>query len=576
MSVEERENLIDAALMRVRPDLVLKNGFIVNVYTGEISRGDIAINGRKIVGMYDSYEGKENIDVAGKYIVPGLIEGHIHVESSMLSLSEFCKAVVPRGTTAIIADPHEMANVLGEEAIMEFLANAENLPMDVYITVPSCVPATNMETSGAIIDAKQVAKLMKLKQVCCLGEVMNYPGVLYKDREVLEKIEAARLQWKRVDGHCPLLSGKELSAYIAAGVNSDHESTKGKEALEKLRKGMFLMIREGSAAKDMKEILPYLIGANISLHRCMFVSDDRHPNHLLNGGHIDFNVRKAIRLGMEPQNAIKMSSYNVAKHFGLRGHGSIGVGKNANLVIVNELRSFSVHMTIHKGKIVAKGGKMVVPIPEGKYGKDSLQSVKMKKEFSAEDFIVSAKSSKSRIIGVKDKTLLTTKLIAGLPLEDGKLKIDLKNDMLKIAVIERHHGKNNHSVAFVNGFGLREGAIASTVAHDSHNIVVIGASEEDMAFAVNYVGKMQGGMVVVSKGKVLSELPLKIYGLMSLEPIEIVDKKLTSLHSAASSIGCALKSPFMTMGFLALPVIPEIKITDKGLVENFQFVPVEA
>ncbi len=574
MSLKEREDLIDAALMRSKPDLVLKNGFIVNVYTGETLKGDVAIKGRKIVGMYDSYAGIRNVDVSGKYIVPGLIEGHIHVESSMLSLSEFCRAVVPLGTTAIIADPHEMANVLGEKAIMEFIANSKNLPMDVYVTLPSCVPATEMETSGARLTSKQIKRLAKLPEVCCLGEVMNYPGVLNKDPEVLAKIEAVRSVWKRVDGHCPLLHGKELSAYIAAGIRSDHESTTGEEALEKLRKGMYLMIREGSAAQDMRSILPYLMSSGVSLHRCMFVSDDRHPGHLLSGGHINHNIMKAIGLGLEPSKAVRMASYNVAKHFGLRGHGSIGIGKVANLVVAHDLKDFRPFMTIHRGRIVAKDGKMLVHVHKGKHSNESLHSVNLRKVFTAEDFRITAKTNAVRIIGVKDKTLLTTKITAKVPMRGDELCIDVAQDVLKIAVIERHNGRNNFSVGFVKGFGLKSGALASTVAHDSHNIIVVGSDERDMALAVNQLGKMQGGLVVVNEGKVLSDLKLKLYGLMSEEPIGEVDRKLRHLHESVSSIGCVLKAPFMTLSFLALPVIPKLKITDKGLVEDFRFVPV--
>ncbi|MFH1638052.1 MAG: adenine deaminase [Candidatus Woesearchaeota archaeon] len=573
MSVKEREGFIDAALSEKKPDLVLKNGFIVNVYTGEKSKGDIAISGKKIVGMYDSYEGKKNIDVTGKYVVPGLIEGHIHVESSMLSLEEFCRTVLPLGTTAIIADPHEIANVMGEKAIMEFLANAKKIPMDIFITLPSCVPSTDMETSGSELTAEQINRLANIDRVCCLGEVMNYPGVLNKDTELLKKIEYVRKQWKRVDGHCPLLSGKELSAYIAAGVGSDHESTTGKEALEKLRKGMYLMIREGSASKDMKAIIPYLTSSGVSLHRCMFVSDDRHPGHLLEGGHIDHNIRKAISLGIEPAKAIRMASYNVAKHFGLRGHGSIGVGKMANLVVADDLHYFRVFMTIHRGKIVAKEGKIVVKIPDGKYSKEALNSVKLKKTFKASDFRIKGRSAKARVIGAGE-SLITKKLEMKAPFKDGELKIDASKDILKIAVIERHKGKNNFSVGLVNGFGLKQGAIASTVAHDSHNIVVVGANEDDMACAVNRLGKIQGGLVAVKNGKVVSELQLRLYGLMSTEPIGKVNENLKKLHTAAASFGCTLKSPFMTLSFMALPVIPELKITDKGLVENFSFVDV--
>lgn len=575
MKIEKRKRLIDAALSKIKPDLVLKNGFVVDVHTEEVIKGDLAIKEGRIVGIFEDYIGIRNIDVTGKYVLPGLIDGHIHIESSMLSLSEFCKAVVPRGTTSIIADPHEIANVGGISAIKAIIKNAKNLPLDIFLSAPSCVPATSLETSGAVIDSKQISKLLNMPEITCLGEIMNYPGVINKDSEVMKKIEIAKLKRKRIDGHCPGLTGKELCAYIAAGVNSDHETTEGPEGLEKLRKGLYLMIREGSAAKNMEKVLPYLMEQKADLNRCLLVSDDRHPEHLISGGHMDYTIKKAIRLGLNPTTAIKMASLNPAKHFCLRGYGSLGVGRRANIIVVDSLQRFNVEMTIHKGKIVAKDGQMVVPLPKDSYSQKILNSIRLKKKFSRENFKVKDNKKPVRVMGLVENQIVTKKLIAELKGKNGELKSDIEQDILKIAVIERHRGINNYAVGFVKGFGLKSGAFASTVAHDSHNIIVVGANDEDMAAAVNKVAEIKGGFVVVNNGEILALLPLEIGGLMSMENIKVIVQKQSEIHSKIASLGCKINSPMMALAFLTLPVIPEIKITDKGIIENFKIVPLE-
>lgn len=569
VTIKERSEFIDSALSKIKPDIVLENGKIINVYTDEIVKGDIAIYGNRIVGMYDEYNGKKNINVNGKYVCPGLIDGHIHIESSMLTISEFCKAVVPHGTTAVIADPHEIANVLGVEGIQLFRKNAEKYPFELFLTIPSCVPATNLETSGARITVNDIAKLIKLDKIVCLGELMNYPGVINKDLNILKKIDAVRKVRKRIDGHAPLLRKKELSAYMIAGVNSDHESVSGEEALEKVRKGMYLMIRQGSAAKNMKEILTFLLKNDVHLNRCMFVSDDMHPSDLMKG-HMDYIIKEAIKLGLDPLKAIKMSSFNVAKHFGLRGNGSLGVGKIAHVVVLDSLKTFKIDKVISNGKLVAANGKMLVNVPQDKYPKKALNSVRLNKVFSEKDFEVIGTHGKIRVIRAYNENIVTKTIYEKPRVVNGKITQDVNRDLLKIAVIERHKGKNNFTVGFVKGFKLKHGAIASTVSHDSHNIVVIGTTDKDMALAVNTIGKIQGGFVVV--GKNIDYLQLNVAGLISTRPLGFVKNKLEELQKKVKAMGCEFKSPFMTMGFLALPVIPELKITDKGLVENFKFV----
>ncbi len=570
-TVKYRGELIDAAYGNIKPDLVLKGGRIVNVYTGEINKGDIVMKAHKIVGMYDEYDGKVNIDVSGKYILPGFIDGHIHVESSMLSLSEFARAIVPHGTTSALIDPHEFANVRGVDALKLFMKNSRRLPLDLFMNMPSCVPATNMETSGAEIDSNTVSTFIRKPKVVCLAEMMNFPGVINKDEEVLKKINAVRSAKKRVDGHCPLLTGKGLNAYIAAGINSDHESLSGEEALEKLRKGMYLMIREGSAGKDMKPIVSYLLKKKVRLGRTFFVSDDKHPHDIITKGHMDEILRMAIKLGLDPITAVRMVTLNTAKHFGMRGHGSLGIGKVANVVVVDSLKNFNVKLTVYRGKVVAKDGKLTAKLQPDEYDHATLNSVKLKKRFRAQDFMLEGNGS-AKIIVAQDGSLVTGMKIVHMK----ELRIDTKNDILKIAVIERHRGKNNHSVGLIKGFGLKRGAIASTVAHDSHNIIVIGADEKDMAYAVNRLGELKGGIIAVSGNKVLAGLALPIAGLMSTESIETVNKKYEELHKAAAMLGTRMTSPFMTLSFMALPVIPALKITDKGLVdvEKFSFVKI--
>ncbi|OPX60498.1 MAG: cryptic adenine deaminase [Methanobacterium sp. PtaB.Bin024] len=530
-------------------------GNLVNVFTEEIYPAEIEVkNGiitclREIGGEYPGY------------ILPGFIDSHIHIESSMLTPSRFAEAVVPHGTTAVVADPHEIANVLGVEGIKYMMKDAATTPLQVFFTAPSCVPATPFETSGASLYPDDIDTLMNNDWVVALGEMMNFPGVIRKDPEVLEKIKIAQHHLKPVDGHAPLLSGKDLCDYIGAGISTDHECTHLAEAQEKKGLGMKIMIREGSSAHNMEEL--------VSVGGEFLVSDDRHPEDLLNG-HMDQTLKKTVELGMDPVDALKMVTLNPANHYHLNC-GALKPGFPADMVLVDDLENFNVEKVWIKGKLVSQNGNplfQVDPLP--------LKSTFRVKPKKASDFEVhsSHEEEKVRVIEVVEGQLLTKETEAVLRVVDGHLQADAGKDILKIAVVERY-GHDNVSNAFIHGFGLKKGAIASSVAHDSHNIVVVGKGSLDMAEAVNMLSKNNGGIVVVSDGDCYS-LELPIAGLMSTERAEDVSSQLNQLHEAVRDMGCKLASPFMTMSFMALLVIPKLKISDKGLfdVESFQFVDV--
>lgn len=558
----------------MRVGLVLKDCNIINVFTGEVMRGDIAVDDGKIVGICGEYLGERIINLDGRYVSPGFIEGHIHIESSMLTPSRFAEIVVPRGTTGIIADPHEIANILGIRGINIFLEESKNLPMDLYLTIPSCVPATRLETSGAEIGARDIEELASNPRIVALGEVMNYQGVIKGEKEVLEKLEVARRVNIPIDGHAPGLRGLELDWYIAAGVDSDHESTDWEEALEKLRKGMWLMIREGSAARNMDEILPRLVKKGVSLDRCILVSDDRHPRDLLMEGHLDRLVRKAVSIGVSLTEAIRMVSWNPARRFRLRGVGAIAPGYKANIIVLSE--DLRVEMVLFEGTPVASGGRLVVSIPQHIYNLEVTRSVRLARELKPEDFKILAGikegSALVRVMGVEDGSILTKKLIERLEVKDGIVEADPERDILKAAVVERHKASGRIGLGLVKGFGLKAGALASTVAHDSHNLVVVGVDDESMATACNHLAGVGGGLSIAQKGRVISTLNLEVAGLMSGRKAEEVAGDLEGLHTEAWKLGCTLSSPFMTMSFLSLPVIPELKLTDMGLVEGFRIV----
>lgn len=562
------EKLIKVAKGELPADLVLKNVQIVNVLNGEIYPGDVCIYQDRIaaVGKPNSYKGVEEIDCTCKYLAPGFIDGHIHLESSMVTVSEFARAVVPRGTTAVVADPHEIANVLGAEGILYMLKSSKYNPLSTYITLPSCVPATQLETAGAELKAIDLYPFLNDKWVLGLGEVMNFPGVLNLEEELLNKIKLTKsIGNKVVEGHAPKLSQAELCAYIAAGIQSDHECTTLEEAKEKLSLGMYIMIREGTLTKNLSDLLP--IVTPYTLDRCMFVTDDCDPFYLVEYGHIDHVIRKAVSEGLDPVSAIRMVTINPAKYFRLENLGAIIPGYIADLVILEDLNTCKVECVIKHGKIVAKNGRLVFPEP-------SRPSITLRgsinvKWLELNDFRIEkrANNAKCRIIELVPHQIITRTLIEKPKTKDNEVIADTESDILKLVVIERHSASGNIGKALVKGFGLKRGALASSVAHDSHNIIIVGTNDSDMLTAAVQIIKMQGGLTAVCDGKVLEALPLPIAGLISDRPLNEVKEKLASLHEKARILGATVEEPFMHLSFLALPVIPELKLTDRGLID---------
>jgi len=564
-------NGIISAARGERPvDILLKNTTVVNLLSGDIIQTNIAIYRGKIVGFGD-YSAKQTIDVKGLYAAPGLIDGHVHLESSMLSPVEFSKAVIPMGTTTVIADPHEIVNVLGLAGLQYMLDATEYLPFDVYFMLPSCVPSTHLENAGAVVTAEDMRQWIDNPRVLGIGEMMNFPGVLFEDPQVLAKLAVAGE--KRVDGHAPLVCGKDLSAYIAAGITSDHESTDLEEAREKLQKGMFLMIREGSAARNLQDLLPLVTPTNSRF--CGFVTDDRHPDFLMDNGHINSMVKDAVKFGIDPIIALQMASLNTARHFGLKTKGAIAPGYQADLILFDNFDDFSIRMVYKNGKLVAEDGNLIdidiVKIP------DPTQSIQIK-ELTLDNLAIPAKGKKIVIIEIIPNQLLTKKTVCVASIVDGKAVSDSSRDILKMVVAERHHATGNIGLGFVKGIGLTSGAIASTVAHDSHNIIVVGVDDNDILRAIREIQAMNGGQVVVENGKVMASLPLPIAGLMSNRSLPEVRSAINQLNLETRRLGCKLENPFMTLSFLSLPVIPEIKLTDMGLVDvnKFDFIPLFA
>ncbi len=568
--------LIDVAKGDVPPDLLLKDAQVVNVFSGEVYAANVAIADEWIAGVGKEYEeGKEVLDLGGLFLLPGLINGHLHLESSLLTPAEYARLALAHGTTTIVLDPHEIANVLGLPGIQALIDSSKALPLDFFFMAPSCVPATPLETAGAFIPSSDVDKLLKNKRVIGLAEMMNVPGVLRKDPEVLKKIQAARKKGKAIDGHAPLLSGKNLNAYIASGNESDHESTSKEEAEEKLRLGMWLMIRQGSAAKNLRDLLPAVTLQN--KNRCLFVLDDQEPRDLIQKGEIDQLLREAVALGLDPVAAVQMATFNPSERFALRDRGAIAPGRRADLAAVSDLREFKVSLTLKDGKIVAREGRSY-PLFHTLFDPRVFQTFKMK-PLNEASFHLSLAAEKAWVIGVLPDQILTRKL--SLPVKKdprGTVVSDPQADILKIAVIERHKASGNIGLGLVKGFGLKRGALATSVAHDSHNLVVVGASDEEMRKAAEEVEKMQGGFVIVDQGAVKASLPLPFAGLISLETAETVSSQMENLTQAAREMGVILDNPFLTLSFLTLPVIPELKLTDKGLVDvsEFRIIPLEA
>ncbi len=564
--------LIDVAAGRAKAQIVFKNINIVNVFTGEIIKADVAVHDGYIAGIGE-YEGAEEYDMEGKFLCPGFIDSHMHIESTMVTPGEFARAVTVRGTTGIIADPHEIANVKGIAGIKYMLEGTENLPIDVYIMLPSCVPATPFENSGSILKAEDLLELINHPRVLGLGELMDFENVINCEKTIINKIVLCQNSGKFVDGHGPGLSGRAINAYAASGVRTEHECTTPEEAVERLRLGMHIMLREGSAAKNLVDLLPALNNSSIS--RCMFCTDDRHPEDILKQGHIDNNVRLAIKNGVDPVTAVQMATINVARCYNLHRVGGIAPGYKADLLILNDLKSIDIYQVYKNGKLIAENNEALFDI-------FSINDSKMRnsvniKELEKDSFQIKNDHGQLRIIGLVPNSLVTKTLISKVVKTDGKYYSKDGEELLKIAVIERHNATGNIGLGLVSGLGLKDGAIASSVAHDSHNIVVIGDNDRDMKRAVEKLEEIGGGVAIASGGEIIKYLSLPIAGLMSDSPIEKVQSILADLIETAYKMGVNKDyDPSMTLSFLALPVIPEIKLTDLGLfdVNNFKFVSI--
>lgn len=551
-----KQRIIAVAAGREKADLVLKNAKYLNVFSNEFLSGDIAVANGLIAGV-GKYDGKTEIDVSGKLVLPGFIDAHIHLESSMVTPAEFAKAVVAHGTTTVITDPHEITNVMGIDGVEYMIQASQNLPIDVHFMMPSCVPATEIDESGAELDCKDIDLYLDNKKVLGLAEMMNYVGVINGDKNVLSKIVTSQAHHKKIDGHAPELSGNDLNAYIAAGVYSDHECSTFENALEKLRKGQFIMIREGTAAHNLKALMPLLTQQYYS--RCMFATDDKHPNDLLYGGHIDYIVKQALKNGADPIVALKTATHHAARYFLLNNKGAIASGYLADIVVVDNLEDFNVETVFKRGKLVFDGEVKDFSAPTV----DEELAQKCFDTFHLDSVTPSSfkVDGKLGLIGLVGGELLTRNLGTAD-------KIDVENDILKIACIERHKGTNHIGVGYVKGYSLKSGAVATSVAHDSHNIITVGCNDDDIAVAVNAIKDSKGGIAVVENGKIKALLELPIAGLMSDEPLTTVNEKLENAKSSAYELG-ADKSidPFMTLSFLSLPVIPSLRITTKGVFD---------
>lgn len=550
-------------------DLLLRNARLINVLSAEIYKTDIAIAGPYIAGIGNGYTAHHAIDLEGRYVAPGLIDAHVHIESSLVTPTEFARAVVPRGVTTVITDPHEIANVLGLAGIRFMLDDAASAPLDIWINAPSCVPATHLETSGARLDAVDLMTLLGEPKVLGLAEVMNFPGVVAGSEDVLAKLRAFR--GRVVDGHCPALAGKGLNAYAASGISSDHECTTAEEAREKLRAGLTVFLREASNARNLRALLPLVSPDNE--RRLCFCTDDRQPEDLLGEGSVDHLVREAIASGVDPLTAIRMATLNPAEHYRLHDRGAVAPGRRADLVAFSDLRDLRADLVFRGGELVAQGGEMLVPRTPSTRAASLPQTVRL--DTSRLRFEIPVQGRKVRVIGIIPDQLLTESLVMDAAMRDGLAVADPDRDLLKMAVVERHHASGKMGLGFVRGLGLTRGAIAGTVAHDHHNLVVIGADDLSMWTAAMAVAEAGGGQAVALGQEVLSVLPLPIAGLMSDRPIEEVRDQARHLLAAARSLGARLREPFMAMSFLALEVIPALKLTDQGLVdvERFELVP---
>ena len=543
--------------------LLFKNARLVNVMSGEIHKANVAVDDGRVIGFGD-YDAKQIIDIAGAYLAPSLIDGHFHVESTMVTITEFARAVVPHGTGAMVIDPHEYANVLGMDGIRYVLESSKNLPIDFFIMLPSCVPATHLETAGARFTADDLAFMMSDDRIAGVAELMNYPGVFLGHESELAKIDAGR--GKVIDGHAPGLRGKNLNAYVLAGVRSDHESTELEEAREKLRLGMHLLVREGSTERNLEHIIALVTPQNSA--NCSFATDDKLPGDLVNEGHIDHSIRKAIALGVPPVTAIQMGTINTARYYRLKNQGAIAPRYWADFIVVDDLAEFKVRRVYKKGALVAENGKYLgaaSPVTEQPRSTMNL-SYRAPADFEARVPRNQA-GKKIRVIEIVPHQIVTKEVLETPRTVDDLIVSDPERDILKLVVVERHRATGNVGVGFVRGFGLKRGALGSSVAHDAHNVVVVGVSDSDIVAAIGALEAMRGGQVAVADGKVEASLPLPIAGLVSDQPLEVVIQKIAELKAAAGRLGSALDAPFMSLSFLSLSPIPALKLTDQGLID---------
>ena len=571
MALTER---ISAACGRKKAELVLKHAKIVNVFTETIEEGDVAVEDGMIVGI-GAYDGVQEIDVEGKYVAPGLIDGHIHLESSMASPEEFARMVVPHGTAAVVTDPHEIANVAGTAGIRYMLEATEGLDLDVYFMMPSCVPSTGLDEAGAVLHAADLEPFYENPRVLGLAEMMNSYGVVAGDEGCVEKLEVTRNHGKLIDGHAPMLSGKGLNAYVAAGVQSDHECSTFEEAKEKFARGQWIMVRQGTAAKNLEKLMPMFEAPYYQ--RAMLVTDDKHAGELGRDGHIDSIIRKAVKLGADPVRAVKMGSLNAAEYFGLKGMGAVAPGYQADLVIFEDLKDFQVKQVYRGGKLVAEDGRLVTDRAEKersqKVWDEEIQSRVFHsfhmKPIEKKDLELPKTGSKVRVIDLMDHELTTGERIEEFRETPGLAPgVDLEKDIVKIAVFERHHGSGHVGLGFLGNYGLKRGAVATSVGHDSHNLVVAGGCDEDMIAAGNRVLENEGGLAIAVDGKVVGELALTVAGLMSDLPAEEADRKLEEMKAKLGELGIRDGiDGFMTLAFVSLPVIPAIRVNTLGIVD---------
>jgi adenine deaminase len=556
---------IQAARGEIPADLVLKKGRVVDLFSGTVRENDIAIYDGLIVGLGPDYHGREELDIQNTWVTPGLIDGHIHIESSMLLPSKLAAALLPHGTTTIVSDPHEIGNVMGIEGIRFMLRASQSLPFDIFMMAPSCVPATHLETSGARLDVSDLVELKKEPRILGLAEMMNFPGVLEGVPEVLEKLML--YNDRVIDGHAPSLRGKDLQAYLTAGIRSDHETSDFTQGKEKVESGMVLMIREGTSAKNLEALLPLVDDKNS--RRFCFVSDDLHPDDILKRGHLDFIIKKAVELGMNPVTAIQLATLNPAEHLYLRDRGAIGPGYRADLVILSDLEKFAIERVYKDGSLVVEKGEIVGFLDERE------QPIKPRplniSPIAPESFRIRSSGTIARVIRLVPGQILTEDHLTEVSSENGWVVTDTQSDILKLAVVERHNATGRIGLGLVQGFGMRHGAIASSVAHDSHNVVAVGVDDREIYEAVEAVRIMGGGIAVVRGDRVLARVPLEVAGLMSMASLESLVGQLDHATRAAVSLGCKISEPFMALSFLALPVIPKLKLTDLGLVDVDKF-----